>query len=58
MSHGNPRSASSKSAVAVLRLFAEFAAIILANREKLSGHRPVYRMIDDSELALTIQAAG
>jgi len=42
----------------VLRLFAEFAAIILANREKLSGHRPVYRMIDDSELALTIQAAG
>ncbi len=33
-------------------------AIILERSEKLSGKRPVYTMLDDSELLLTIFAAG
>jgi predicted HTH transcriptional regulator len=36
----------------------EGVAIILARSEQLSGKRPEYRMNDDSELALTIFAAG
>jgi predicted HTH transcriptional regulator len=32
--------------------------IILRESEKLSGKKPVYRLIDDSELLLTIYAAG
>ncbi len=36
----------------------EGVAIILQRSEKLSGKRPVYTMLDDSELLLTIYAAG
>ncbi len=32
--------------------------IILRESERLSGKKPVYRLIDDSELLLTIYAAG
>ncbi|MEI8189832.1 MAG: ATP-binding protein, partial [candidate division NC10 bacterium] len=32
--------------------------IILRESKKLSGKEPVYRLIDDSELLLTIYAAG
>lgn len=35
----------------------EGVPIILSESEKLSGRRPVYRLIDDSELMLTIYAA-
>jgi hypothetical protein len=35
----------------------EGVPIILSASEKLSGRRPVYRLIDDSELMLTIFAA-
>lgn len=35
----------------------EGVSIILARSEQLSGRRPDYRLIDDSELALTIYAA-
>jgi predicted HTH transcriptional regulator len=35
----------------------EGVPIILSESEKLSGKRPVYRLIDDSELMLTIYAA-
>jgi hypothetical protein len=30
----------------------------MENSERLSGKRPVYRLIDESELLLTIFAAG
>lgn len=36
----------------------EGVRIILENSEKLSGRRPVYRLIDDAELLLTIFAAN
>jgi predicted HTH transcriptional regulator len=36
----------------------EGVQIILDNSERLSGKRPVYRLVDDSELLLTIPAAG
>lgn len=36
----------------------EGVPIILARSEQLSGRRPQYRMIDESELALTIYAAS
>ena len=36
----------------------EGVAIILSESEKLSGHPPEYRLIDDSELMLTIYAAN
>ncbi len=32
--------------------------IILRESERLSGKKPIYRLIDDSELLLTIYAAG
>lgn len=35
----------------------EGVSIILSNSEQLSGKRPQYRMVDDSELLLTIYAA-
>ena len=35
----------------------EGVPIILAESEKLSGKRPVYRLLDDAELLLTIFAA-
>ena len=36
----------------------EGVALILARSERLSGMRPTYRLIDDSELCLTIPAAN
>jgi predicted HTH transcriptional regulator len=36
----------------------EGVRIIMENSERLSGKRPVYRLIDESELLLTIFAAG
>ena len=36
----------------------EGVRIIMENSERLSGNRPVYRLIDDSELLLTLFAAG
>jgi len=36
----------------------EGVAIILARSEQLSAKRPAYRLMDDSELVLTIHAAG
>lgn len=36
----------------------EGVRIIMENSERLSGKRPVYRLIDDSELLLTLFAAG
>ncbi|SHM95721.1 ATP-binding protein [Rhizobacter sp. OV335] len=36
----------------------EGVQIILDNSERLSGKRPVYRLVDESELLLTIPAAG
>lgn len=36
----------------------EGVQIILDNSERISGRRPEYRLIDDSELMLTIYAAG
>jgi len=36
----------------------EGVRIILENSERLSGKRPEYRLIDDSELLLTLFAAG
>jgi len=36
----------------------EGVAILLERGEKLSGRRPVYALIDDSELELTIFAAS
>jgi hypothetical protein len=35
----------------------EGVRIIMENSERLSGKRPVYRLIDDSELFLTLYAA-
>ena len=35
----------------------EGVPIILSESEKLSGRRPVYRLIDDAELLLTIYPA-
>lgn len=35
----------------------EGVSLILAKSERLSGKRPLYRLIDESELLLTIQAA-
>lgn len=36
----------------------EGVRIIMENSERLSGKRPVYRLIDDSELLLTVFSAG
>ena len=36
----------------------EGVAIVMERSERLSGHRPVYEMLDDSELRLTIFAAN
>jgi len=36
----------------------EGVQIILDQSERLSGHRPVYRLVDDSELLLVIPAAA
>ena len=36
----------------------EGVQIILDRSERLSGSRPVYRMVDDSELVLVIPAAA
>jgi hypothetical protein len=35
----------------------EGVQIILDNSERLSGKRPVFRLVDESELLLTIPAA-
>ncbi len=35
-----------------------FRSPIMENSERLSGRRPEYRLIDDSELLLTVFAAG
>jgi hypothetical protein len=35
----------------------EGVPIILTESEKLSGHRPKYQLIDETELLLTIYAA-
>jgi hypothetical protein len=36
----------------------EGVPIILSNSKKLSGHFPEYKLIDDTELMLTIFAVG
>jgi hypothetical protein len=36
----------------------EGVPLILSRSEQLAGRRPVYRLLDDAELMLTIYAAG
>lgn len=56
--HGTARPGPRTSLFEIIERRGEGVRIILENSERLSGRRPVYRLLDDAELMLTIYAAN